>query len=561
MTAAPDAPTVNVAAATFPTLSEEEMKLLRPLASERRFADGQVIFKAGDADIDLFVVQSGQIDILNPTDDNRLIATHGPRAFAGDIDLLTRRPVIVTAVAHGETVLLAVPGSMMRTLLIRVPKLGEKMLNAFTLRRQALTETGIVGLRLVGPGRCRETNMVREFLHKNFVPFTWYDPEQPNGREVFEELGSPRVQPVVDCGGGKVLSNPSLVDLAAEVGVWRQCPDQTVDLAVIGAGPAGMTAAVYAASEGMSTIVVDRFGPGGQAGGSSKIENFIGFPAGLSGTELATRGVLQMLKFGAKMVAPVVVEKIEPAREPGQYHLLHLDCRSTIRAKVVLVATGVNWRRLDADGVARFESTGVHHACTSVESALYDRCHVAVVGAGNSAGQAAMYMAECCPDRTVHMIIRNKLGPGMSDYLAQRIRAAPNVTLHEGREVAGVTGDGGRIARARLKTRDGDSAEELDVNAVFVFIGADPQASCLPDAAARDDHGYVLTGVDALRSGRWPLDTRDPLPLETTIPGVLAAGDLRAGSTKRVGFAVGDGSMAVTSAHRLATAFAQHAHA
>jgi thioredoxin reductase (NADPH) len=399
---------------------------------------------------------------------------------------------------------------------------------------------------------------VREFLFKNFVPFTWYDSTSEQGRTLMTCWGSPTKSPVVECGGGRLLINPGLRELAQEAGVWRHCPTDTVDLAIVGAGPAGMTAAVYAASEGVSTVVIDRLGPGGQAAGSSKIENFIGFPSGLSGTELATRGVLQMLKFGARMVAPVTVERIEPACTPGELHALHLDCGAVLRARAVLVAAGVRWRKLEAEGAERFESAGVYYACTSVEAVLYDTQDVAVVGAGNSAGQAAMFLADCCRERIVHLLVRKRLGPGMSDYLVDRIRTAPNIVLHERTEIAAVHG-AGRLEQITLKPSDSDGdsrkldplPEALPVAAVFVFIGAEPGCSWLPQTVARDKLGYVLTGTDAFRSGCWPLADREPCPLETTVPGVLAAGDIRAGSTKRVGFAVGDGSLAVTCVHKL----------
>src|SRR5438105_4172852 len=217
-----------------------------------------------------------------------------------------------------------------------------------------------------------------------------------------------------------------------------------------------MTAAVYAASEGLSAIVLDRLGPGGQASGSSKIENFIGFPSGLSGAELATRGVLQMLKFGAKMVAPVTVEKIVPAATARELHALHLDCGTELRARTVLIAAGVRWRKLEAAGAERFESAGIHYACTSVEAILYDRQDVCVVGAGNSAGQAAMFLADSCRDRTVHLLVRKRLGPGMSEYLVGRIRAAPNITLHEGVEVAAIHGER-RLEKITLRAFNPDS--------------------------------------------------------------------------------------------------------
>jgi thioredoxin reductase (NADPH) len=319
-----------------------------------------------------------------------------------------------------------------------------------------------------------------------------------------------------------------------------------------------MTAAVYAASEGVSTVVIDRLGPGGQAAGSSKIENFIGFPSGLSGAELAMRSVLQMLKFGARMVAPIAVEKIEPATGDKDLHSLYLDCGNVLKARIILIAAGVKWRKLEAQGAERFESAGIHYACTSVEAILYDNADVAVVGAGDSAGQAAMFLAECCRDRTVHLLIRKRLGPGMSEYLVGRIKAAPNIKVHEGVEIASVKGER-RLESVTLRafSRDDetkkieDSHEVLKISAAFVFIGADPGCSWLPTEIARDDLGYIYTGVDAVKSGKWPLTNRQPCPLETTIPGILAAGDIRAGSTKRVGFAVGDGSLAVTCVHKL----------
>src|SRR6202795_230807 len=324
----------------FPQLSTAELAVLKPLATAHDYLDGGTIFRAGQADIDFFVVESGQIDILNPTDGNRVLVTHEPGQFSGDIDLLTGRPVIVTAVARGQSRIWRVPGSHLRALLNRVPSLGEKLIVAFTRRRELLSQCGVVGLRVVGPGRCRDTNTVREFLYKNFVPFTWYDPETEEGQKVFQALGSPRKTPVIECGDGRILVNPSLQELARGAGIWRHCPAQEVDLAIVGAGPAGLTAAVYASSEGLSTLVLDRLGPGGQAGGSSRIENFIGFPAGLSGADLAMRGVLQMLKFGARIVAPVEVEKLVPAKSPDEFHVLHLDCGAEIRCRVILLALG-----------------------------------------------------------------------------------------------------------------------------------------------------------------------------------------------------------------------------
>ncbi|MGA3065586.1 MAG: FAD-dependent oxidoreductase [Tepidisphaeraceae bacterium] len=548
----------EISSIAFPRLNQADLAALRPLATPCAFDDGQTIFRAGDADLDLFVVESGAIEILNPSNGNCHVVTHGPGHFAGDIDLLTRRPVIVTGVARGATRLMRVPSPRLREILTKIPRLSEILLLAAMERRRLLSQKGGLGLTVVGPGKCRDTMLVREFLFKNFVPFTWYDSTSPRGIELMTGWGSPRKSPVIEFGDGVRLINPKLPELAEKTGVLRHIPTDTFDLAIIGAGPAGMTAAVYAASEGVSTIVLDGLGPGGQAAGSSKIENFIGFPSGLSGAELATRSVLQMLKFGAKIVAPVCVDRIEPAGKSGELHSLHMDCGHTLHARTVLIAAGVRWRKLDAPGAERFESAGIHYACTSVEAILYDTQDVAVVGAGNSAGQAAMFLAECCRDRTVHLIVRKRLGPAMSEYLLGRVRAARNITVHEGVEITQVHGER-RLESVTLSSyQPGDESqrieektENLPISAAFVFIGAEPGCTWLPDGIARDPLGYILTGVDAFKSGRWPLKDREPCPLETTLPGILAAGDIRAGSTKRVGFAVGDGSLAVTCVHKL----------
>jgi thioredoxin reductase (NADPH) len=534
----------------FPRLTSAEIAVVRPLATVHDYADGETIFRAGQADIDLVIVESGQVEIQNPTDGRRVIAVHEPGGFAGDIDLLTGRPVIVTAVARGKTRVLCVPGSQLRTLLNRVPSFGEKLIVAFTSRRELLAQSGVIGLRVVGPARCRSTNTVREFLYKNFVPFTWFDPESEKGRMVLAALGNVRTMPVIECSDGRVLFNPTLQALANEAGIWRHCPSQEIDFAIVGAGPAGMAAGVYAASEGLSTLMLDRLGPGGQAGGSSRIENFIGFPAGLSGAELATRGVLQMLKFGARIVAPVEVERLVPATSADELHAIQLDCGAEIRCRVILLALGVRWRRLEATGADRFTGAGIYYACTTVEADIFDGADVAVVGGGNSAGQAVVFLAECCPSRTVHLIIRRTLGPGMSEYLASRVQAAANVIIHEQTDVESVCGNH-RIDAIVVRNNATAQQSRVPCSAVFVFIGAEPSADWLPPNIARDANGYLLTGTDVVRSGLWPRGDRDPCPLETTAPGILAAGDIRSGSTKRVGFAVGDGSLAVTCAHRL----------
>ena len=534
----------------FPTLDDAEMDLLNAHGRTERYADGQVVLQAGEADADFFVVLAGGLAVLNPTHDNAHIVSHGPGEFLGDIDLLTRRPVIVTAVAEGPTKVLRVSGAKLRHLLNTVPRLSEKVLVAFQVRREKLAAAGVAGARVYGPAGCRETTEVREFLYRNFIPAVWTDTTTDDGRERLARLGVGTKTPVLDCGPGRLLQRPNLHQVAECVGIWQGCPLDTFDLAVVGCGPAGMSAAVYAASEGLKVCVLDKLGPGGQAAGSSRIENFIGFPSGLSGTDLATRAVLQMYKFGSQMSVPMVVQSLEPGATADEPHQLHLNCGASLKAHTVLAATGVRWRKLDVPGAQRFERAGVYYACTSVEVAEHQGTDVCVVGGGNSAGQAAMYLAEHCA-KTVHVIVRGQgLSATMSEYLTDRLTSTPNINIHTGTCVAEVFGTR-RIDAVDVVPRAGGDRARIPCSAVFVFIGSDPHTDWLPASVQRDGGGFVLTGPDVERSGHWPLPDRPPCPLETTLPRVMAAGDVRAGSTKRVGFAVGDGSLAVTCAHKL----------
>ena len=380
------------------------------------------------------------------------------------------------------------------------------------------------------------------------MPYTWFRREDTGGCTADNREGTGNA-PVVDCGEGVVLTAPTLQHLARCAGVWRECPTEQVDLAIVGAGPAGMSAAVYAASEGLSTLVLDSLGPGGQAAASSKIENFIGFPSGLSGNELAARAVIQMLKFGAQIVAPVHVTRMTKASAPGEPHLLHLDCGNVVKAANVLIASGLTWRRLDALGSSKLEHADIHYACTTTEAVSHGGDDAAVVGAGNSAGQAAMFLAEHYA-RTVHILMRgDDLFASMSSYLVDRILSMPNIVVHYCSQVTRIIEDG-RLHGVEVTNASGETGT-IDVSALYVFIGAEPQIDWLPSEVARDEKGFLFTGGDAAAAGGWPIADRAPCALETTIPHLFAAGDVRSSSTKRVGFAVGDGALAVACVHTL----------
>ena len=534
----------------FPHLTDQERTKILPYGEILYLSDGEEILRAGEVDAAMYIVEEGILEIRNPLDKDIIVAEHSVGQFSGDIDLLTQRPIIVSGKARGKTTLLKIPGSKVREILTLIPSVSEKFLTAFLKRRELLSSESRVGLKVIGEKECPDTNIVREFLHKNFVPFTWLDVDCQDAKEVLAIAKSKGKTPVIELSNKKLLINPSLQDLARATGIWKQCPEELYDLAIIGAGPAGISAGVYASSEGLKTIIIDAMGPGGQAGGSSKIENFIGFPSGLSGTELATRGVLQLLKFGAYIAAPVRVEKIDPSFDRSSSHKLHLDCGGIVEARTLFIATGVNWRRLPAKNSDRFERSGVYYSCTTVEERSCINTDVAVVGGGNSAGQAAMYLAESC-SRQVHLIVRAEtINSSMSDYLVDRIAANSQITIHNNSEITSIIGES-EISAITILNKVNSEEKTISCGGVFVFIGAVPQTEWMPQKIFKDKKGFILTGVQLLKSNSWPLKDREPCPLETSIPGILAGGDVRSGATNRVGFAVGEGSLAISCVHSL----------
>ncbi len=532
----------------FPKLTDAEVEILSGLAKHCTFADGETVFLAGQRGLPLYIVESGEIAIVDESrDESRTIVVHGPREFTGDVSLLTDRPAVISAYARGECRAFCVAQDELRRVIQEIPDLSDKLLEAFQVRRLMLERSGFVGVRVFGHLGDPDLTSIREFFDKNRVPHTWIDADDAKGREALQALGvAPDQLPFVACNRGTRAPRPTVTRLAECLGLKRQIRPEPFDLVIVGAGPAGLAAAVYGASEGLSTLVLDRFGPGGQAGTSSRIENYMGFPAGLSGAELANRGYLQALKFGAELVAPVEVKSMTCE---DRVHRLVLDDGQVVRGRTVLIATGASYQRLPVAGCERWDGAGIFYSCTSVHARSCKTGRAAVVGGGNSAGQAAMFLAEHTAGATL-LLRGNDLRKSMSAYLARRIERHEKVEVLRHVEVSAVAGNGTFTGLTLRDVRDGGS-RPLDCSAVFVFIGARPRTDWLPSSVAVDPKGFILTGADAAHSGRWPLTDREPCTVETTCPGVFAAGDVRSNTTKRVAFAVGDGALAVTCAHRV----------
>lgn len=533
----------------FPKLNKAQMAALdRCLLTRRqRYRDGETLFKVGDRDFKFFVVKSGRVEIVDESGETpRTIAVQGPGEFTGDVAQLTGGPAIVNAIARGDCEVYEVSPDALRKLINDHPELGDVILQAFIARRQLLSESGeFVGLRVIGSRYSRDTFRVREFLAKNRVPFTWFDLEaDPQVKELLKRFGvSENDTPVVAWGNKLILRNPANLELAEALGIRRPLEQTTYDLAVVGAGPAGLAAAVYGASEGLNTVVLERTGPGGQAGRSMRIENYLGFPTGITGSELADRAAIQASKFGAQISVPTPVTALTFDQA---YSVLQLEGKETIVAKCVLIATGADYRRLTVEGCERFEGCGVYYAATPIEAQLCRGSEVVVVGGGNSAGQAAVFLAGQV--RKVYLVIRgDDLYKNMSSYLACRIEDTPNIEVLRNTEVRRLVGDGYLTSVELIDNKTGET-RTIRAPALFSFIGAIPRCDWIPPEIERDDKGFVRTGPAVAQSPHWTAK-RQPFLLETSRPGVFAAGDVRAGSIKRVASAVGEGAMTVQFVH------------
>jgi thioredoxin reductase (NADPH) len=531
-----------------PTLDAAELAFLEPLGRRRQVDAGHYLFRAGDTKYDFYVVLSGQVEILLDADgESRLIKTHGPGRFLGELSTLTGLRAFLSARMAEPGEVLAVPVETLRRIISTEPQLSDKILATFIARRADLVVGAAATTRVIGSRYSPATLHIREFLARMRLPYQWLDPDtDPQVESVLEHFQiEPTDMPVV-ISSGKVLRRTSPGALAEYLGLTvANLPQRCVDLVIVGGGPAGLAAAVYGASEGLRTICVDNVAPGGQAGTSSRIENYFGFPTGISGTDLTQRGLVQAEKFGALLSAPCAVSGLQ---ERAGHLVTELSDGTELAARAVIAASGARYRRLEVDRLSDFESSGVYYAATDLEARQCAGDPVIVVGGGNSAGQASVFLAEQGSQVTV--VIRGPdVNAGMSRYLVDRLESHPRVEVLTQTQVVGLEGE--QCLRAvRLAGPDGE--HWVQVAGLFSFVGAEPASAWLSGFAALDDRGFVLTDRSLLESqldGRWSDLGRRPLAFETSHPGLFAVGDLRSGSTKRVAAAVGEGSAAVRSVH------------
>ena len=535
--------------AAFPTLDDDDMAVLEAAGTHRTVAAGDYVFHAGDPSYDFFVVLSGAIEIFADSDEGeREIVRHGPRNFLGELNLLTGMRLFVSARAEETTELLVVPRAEVRRLIATSPKLSDTLLTAFLARRSLLRSGVAYTLRVIGSRYASEALAIREFLARTQIPHQYLDPDaDPEVEGLLRELHvKPADLPVVITPGG-VLRHATPGALAEYLGITvANLPKRCYDLVVVGGGPAGLAASVYGASEGLRTLGVEMLTPGGQAGASSRIENYLGFPTGISGADLTQRAYVQAEKFGAQLTAPCTVASL---RDENGYLMLRLSDGSDVAGRAVIAATGARYRRLDVPDLERFEGTSVFYAATTAEARLCAGAPIMVVGGGNSAGQAVLFLAENGSPATI-LIRGDDLGKSMSRYLVERVMAHPSIEVMTNAQVAGLQGDG-MLRTVRVNSSDGQA--EIACAALFSFIGAEPSSEWLSGCVALDSHGFLLTDLELARDQlgeRWDALGRTPLPFETSHPGLFAVGDVRSGSMKRVAAAVGEGSAAVRSVHQ-----------
>ncbi len=538
----------------FPTLTAAQINRIRPGGKLRQVEPGETLFQPDDTDVPFFVLLSGSMEIVQPDlRGERLIATHGPGEFTGEITMISGQRCLVRGRVTEAGEFLEVSADGLRSLVARDAELSEIFMRAFILRRLALISRGQGTVILMGSRHSADTLRIREFLSRNAHPYTYVDLDTDKASQELLDRFEVKLAdvPVVICHGQTVLRNPSTQQLADCLGFNVSIDESQVrDVIIVGAGPAGLAAAVYAASEGLDALVIETDAPGGQAGSSSKIENYLGFPTGVSGQELAARSIAQAQKFGAKMMVGHTVVRLNCKRHP--YEVI-LDNGNALAARAVVISTGAQYNKPPLANLKKFEGQGIYYGATNIESQLCGDEDVIVVGGGNSAGQAAVYLSQTAG--MVHMLVRSgELSETMSRYLIQRILENPAIALHYKTEITALEGETG-LQRVTWLDRNTGETSTHNIGHVFIMAGASPRTDWLEGCVAMDDKGFILTGrdLDALPgpapSFTWRL-TRPPQMLETSLPAVFAVGDVRSGNVKRVASAVGEGAIAVHLVHR-----------
>jgi thioredoxin reductase (NADPH) len=535
----------------FPVLDAADLAALARRGHPRDVGAGEVLVAEGDREFSFFVVLQGSIEIVAQTQDGpETLTVHRPGQFTGDVDLLSgrRAPVMARAAEQGR--LLQLSAEELRRAVDELPQLGQTIIKAFLMRRALLLQRGLETVKIIGSRFSPDAHRLRDFATRNGIPFRWMDLEADEQADaLLRQLGIPAsATPIVIGRQGRWASNPSLGEFAHCAGLTATLvEDHVYDLVVVGAGPAGLGAAVYAASEGLDVLTIDALAAGGQAGTSSRIENYLGFPAGISGAELTRNALVQAQRFGARVTVPCAAKSL--GLDAGD-RVITLADGTRLRTRCVLVASGVEYRKLDVPRFAEFEGAGIYYAATDMEARLCRGEEIVVVGGGNSAGQAIVHLA--CHARHVHALVRGRdLGASMSRYLVDRIEGIENVTVHRRAVVTGLDGNG-HLAAVRVRI-GGEQDVTFPTTSLFLFIGAAPNTAWLRGCVELDRRGFVLTG-QALPPGTgdaegWQSAGRAPFFLETSLPGVFAAGDVRSGSVKRVASAVGEGAMAVSFVH------------
>ena len=537
----------------FPKLDDHQLSLLEPLGKRRVLKRGELLFKAGQRDVGLAIVLRGGLEAFEQRDGvEQILGTAHERDFLGDVAMLQGTSVLATArVTSDETEILHVPATELRRAFAELPGVSETIVKALIMRRKRLRrDREFAGLRVLAAAGTREGSQLDDFLDKNRIPHRLIEFESEQGQALSKRLHlTTRDLPALITPAGAPLRRPSLREVAQVAGLLRPLAfeDQSEimsDLTIVGAGPAGLAAAVYAASEGLHTVVLESYAPGGQAGSSSLIENFFGFPTGISGGDLTWLAQLQAYRFGAKFSTPAQALSLDYNATDKYHACLQVEgCSAVLRAKAVVIATGADYRRLDSEGREQFENMGVYYAATAMEGQLCRNETAVVVGSGNSAGQAAMYLSEGAAK--VLLVVRGKdITNKMSDYLSRRVQARENIEILCQTEIRKMFG-GKKLEQIELENTQTGERRMVRTPAVFSMIGAKPCTEWLPPEVERDDKGFIKTGVSVAGAPAWQGNKHQPGPLETSLPGIFAAGDVRSGSVKRCAAAVGEGGMAI----------------